>query len=101
MTASFVPADIPSCIGGTVIKWYIGSAAAQKTPPPASNVDIIIASHFAVLISGFSNPPSLTLPYFENAIHIATINVPINKTCQKAPKYLIEAAKLLLMTPSI
>ena len=45
----------------------MGSPAAKNTPPPASRVHMMIASHLKVLISGSSSPPTLALAAGETA----------------------------------
>src|SRR5699024_3610842 len=67
-----------------------GSAAAQKIPPPASNVHIIIEIHLNVLISGLSKLPSLIFPNLEKPIKRAIKNVPSNTNWYKTPKYVAD-----------
>src|SRR5699024_12459778 len=96
IAASCDPASIPFACGRVSIKWLNGSAAAQKTPPAASNVHIIMEIHLNVLISGLSIFPNLILPYFEKPRKSAIKNVPSKTTRYTLPKYLTENANELL-----
>src|SRR5699024_8105642 len=78
--ASFVAASIPECIGGTSMKYYIGSAAVQNMALAPKPDGTIIDTRLKKLLSSLSRFPNRTFPYFEKAKKRPTINVSSNNT---------------------
>ena len=71
----------------------MGSAAAQKTPPPASSVQNKIAIHLKLSISGFGRLPKMTRPVRPAPTANAIKKVASSKICQKGPKILADHLK--------
>lgn len=74
-------ADIPK-IGGAERKCAIGSPAAQKTPPPARSMHMIIKHQLNILNSGDLRPPMMILLPGSTQINSPIRNVASNGNCQ-------------------
>ncbi|MNO96902.1 hypothetical protein D3C76_885930 [compost metagenome] len=91
--AASVCGCMPANSGGGLAKCIIGSAAAQKAPPPASRAHMITAIQLKVLVSGRrSTPPSRTRPHLLKQMNRLMAKVASIRICQYKPKNFVDQA---------